>query len=180
MSEELRRNAGGSSKSTGSKTRAAVLDLPDQPSATPSATAFREALQETKRHSNAEIQRLSDRVKWLEAVLDAIPFPIHAIDLDMKWAFLNKAFERLMLDNKCISSRTEAVGQPCSTAKANICNTEKCGIRQLVKTGVAVSHFDWHGTDCKQDTAKIISSDGKHIGWVELVQDLKTTARVKN
>ncbi len=122
----------------------------------------------------------SDRVHWLEAVLDAIPFPIHAIDLDMKWAFLNTAFEKLMLDNKRIGNRAEAVGLPCSTASANICNTEKCGIRQLVKTGLSVSHFDWHGTDCKQDTAKILSPDGKHLGWVELVQDLTSTVRLKD
>ncbi len=171
MSQEIRRNAGSGSKNNGRNTTTAVLDLPDD-------SNMRRAAQGAS--ASSEIARLSDRVHWLEAVLDAIPFPIHAIDLDMKWAFLNTAFEKLMLDNKSIGNRAEAVGLPCSTASADICNTEKCGIRQLVKTGLSVSHFDWHGTDCKQDTAKILSADGKHIGWVELVQDLTSTVRVKD
>jgi methyl-accepting chemotaxis protein len=181
MSDKERVHAGNGASGNGKHAGSAVLDLPE-PTSSPRQSRMVSRVgrpAQSDAHS-ADVQQLRERVSWLEAVLDAIPFPVHAIDLDMNWTYLNTAFEKLMLSNKCITSRSQAVGLPCSTATANICNTDKCGIRQLVNTGISVSHFDWHGTDCKQDTAKIVSADGKHIGWVELVQDLTTTVRVKN
>lgn len=125
------------------------------------------------------IEAASDKVDWFKAILDAVPFPIHVIDMDMNWVYLNKAFEKLMVEQKYIRTRTDAVGMPCSTAKANICNTEGCGIRQLMKKGIPESYFDWHGSDCKQDTSKIMNHKGEHVGWVEVVQDLTSIIRVK-
>lgn len=125
------------------------------------------------------VEAASDKVDWFKAILDAVPFPIHVIDMDMNWVYLNKAFEKLMVDQKYIRTRADAVGMPCSTAKANICNTEGCGIRQLMKKGIPESYFDWHGADCKQDTSKIMNHKGEHVGWVEVVQDLTSIIRVK-
>jgi len=129
---------------------------------------------------NQILEAVADKFEWYVAILDAVPFPIHVIDMDMKWVFLNKAFEKLMKDQKFIRTRADAVGLPCSTATANICNTEGCGIRQLTQKGISESFFDWHGTDCKQDTSKIMNHKGEHLGWVEVVQDLTAILRVKD
>ena len=129
--------------------------------------------------ANKILDAVAEKSDWYVAILDAVPFPIHVIDMKMNWVFLNKAFEKLMVNQKFISKRTDAVGMPCSTAQANICKTENCGIRQLMDKNIPQSFFDWHGADCKQDTSKIVNHKGELVGWVEVVQDLTGILRVK-
>ncbi|MFO0585048.1 MAG: methyl-accepting chemotaxis protein [Anaeromyxobacter sp.] len=121
----------------------------------------------------------ADRAAWYEAILDAVPFPIHVTDDDMKWTFMNKSFEKLMIQEKRVVNRRQAVGMACSNASANICNTEKCGIAQL-KQGKTESYFDWCGMHCKQDTAPLLDRNGKRIGFVETVTDLTALIRTRN
>jgi methyl-accepting chemotaxis protein len=128
---------------------------------------------------NETLDTVVDKVNWYESILDAVPFPIHVIDSNMKWVFLNKAFEKLMVDRRYVRDRKEAVGLPCSTANANICNTEKCGIMQL-KKGTTESFFDWDDLRCKQDTSKLVDIKGRHIGFVEVVTDLSATLSTKD
>jgi methyl-accepting chemotaxis protein len=125
------------------------------------------------------LEASADKADWYVAILDAVPFPIHVIDTDMKWVFLNKAFEKLMVEQKFIATRADACGKACSTAAANICNTDGCGIRRLMDKGLTDSYFDWHGADCKQDTSKILNHKGEHVGYVEVVQDLTGILRAK-
>src|SRR6185369_12290056 len=88
----------------------------------------------------------------------------------------NTAFEKLMVDTGIVPNRKAAVGKPCSSAAANICNSDKCGIRQLQR-GVGESFFDWHGSQCKQDTSYLINKNGEKIGYVEVVTDLTPILR---
>jgi methyl-accepting chemotaxis protein len=125
---------------------------------------------------NATLDTVVDKVVWYEAIIDAVPFPIHVIDMDMNWTMLNKAFEKLMIESGAVPDRRAAVGKPCSSAAANICNTEKCGIRQLQR-GVGESFFDWHGAQCKQDTSYLLNKNGEKIGYVEVVTDLTPILR---
>lgn len=117
------------------------------------------------------IKRLADDGDYYKAILDGIPFPVHATDREMKWTFINKAFEDLLVTNGKITDRERSYGMACSNAGANICNTENCGIKQLEK-GVHESYFDWLGKKCKQDTAAIIGKNGEKLGYVEIVTDL--------
>ncbi|SFM61233.1 methyl-accepting chemotaxis protein [Methanolobus profundi] len=126
---------------------------------------------------NRTLDTVVDKTDWYEAIIDAVPFPIHVIDNDMNWVFLNKAFEALMVDQGVVNERTQAKGMPCSSANANICNKEGCGIKQLQK-GVSESYFDWCGLRCKQDTAFLKNRKGEKIGYVETVTDL--TAILEN
>ncbi|MFT3913197.1 MAG: methyl-accepting chemotaxis protein [Anaeromyxobacteraceae bacterium] len=121
----------------------------------------------------------ADRAAWYEAILDAVPFPIHVTDDDMKWTFMNRSFEKLMIQEKRVVDRRQAVGMACSNASANICNTDKCGIAQL-KQGKAESYFDWCGMHCKQDTAPLLDRNGKRVGFVETVTDLTALIRTRN
>ena len=128
---------------------------------------------------NRTLDVVVDKLSWYQAIVDAVPFPIHVIDQNMKWVFLNKAFEKLMVDQHYVRDRQDAVGRPCSTANANICNTEKCGIEQL-KRGTPESFFDWCGMSCKQDTSHLVNIKGQNVGFVEVVQDLSATLDVKD
>jgi methyl-accepting chemotaxis protein len=129
---------------------------------------------------NTTVDTLADKLDWYLAIVDAVPFPIHVTDMNMKWTFMNKAFEKLMVDQGYVANRDAAVGRDCCTAQANICNTEKCGIKQLRK-GVPESYFDWvGGSKCKQDTSKMVNSKGENIGYVEVVQDLTSIIGVKD
>ena len=128
---------------------------------------------------NATLAAAEDKSFWYESILDAVPFPIHVIDNDMKWTFLNRAFEKLMTDLGFVKDRKDAVGRQCSTAAANICKTKNCGIKQL-QQGSAESYFDWHGQDCKQDTAYVLNRKGEKVGYVETVSDLTSILRAKN
>ena len=128
---------------------------------------------------NRTLDVVVDKLAWYQSILDAVPFPIHVIDADMKWIFLNKAFEKLMVDGRVIRDRQDGVGRPCSTAGASICNTEKCGIMQL-KKGVRESFFDWGELRCKQDTSNLVNIKGQHIGFVEVVTDLSAVLSTKD
>ncbi|HEX4308611.1 MAG TPA: methyl-accepting chemotaxis protein [Acidobacteriaceae bacterium] len=128
---------------------------------------------------NRTLDVVVDKMAWYQAILDAVPFPIHVIDTNMKWVFLNKAFEKLMVDRRYVRDRKDAVGRPCSTAAANICNSEKCGIMQLRK-GVGESFFDWGELRCKQDTSNLVNIQGQHVGYVEVVTDLSAVLSTKD
>ncbi|MEA5114773.1 MAG: MCP four helix bundle domain-containing protein, partial [Geobacteraceae bacterium] len=99
---------------------------------------------------NKTLDTVVDKCAWYEAIIDAVPYPIHVTDMDMNWTFLNKPFEKLLVEAGQINDRDSALGMGCCNAAANICNTDGCGIKQLNK-GVPESFFDWHGSKCKQD-----------------------------
>jgi len=128
---------------------------------------------------NKTLDTVVEKNIWYEAIIDAVPFPIHVTDMEMNWTFLNKPFEKLLVEAGQIKDRDSALGLPCSNAAANICNNEGCGIRQLNK-GVAESFFDWHGSKCKQDTSYLLNKRGEKIGYVEVVQDLTAMISVKD
>jgi len=128
---------------------------------------------------NKTLDTVVEKNVWYEAIIDAVPFPIHVTDMDMNWTFLNKPFEKLLMEAGQIKDRDSALGLPCSNAAANICNNEGCGIRQLNK-GVTESYFDWHGSKCKQDTSYLLNKQGEKIGYVEVVQDLTAMISAKD
>jgi methyl-accepting chemotaxis protein len=130
--------------------------------------------------ANEVIDLVEEKVDWYEGVLDAIPFPVHVIDNDMNWVFLNKPFADLMIANGVVKSREAATGMPCCSANANICNTEGCGIRRLVDKGLTDSYFEWVGRNNKQDTAYLMNKQGERVGYVEIVTDLTSIISVSN
>jgi methyl-accepting chemotaxis protein len=128
---------------------------------------------------NQTLDLIVNKIGWYQSIIDAVPFPIHVIDMNMKWVLLNQAFEKLMVGRGYVRDRADAIGRPCSTANASICNTEKCGIAQL-KKGVGESFFDWDDLRCKQDTSNMISVKGQQVGYVEVVTDLSAILSMKD
>ncbi|AKN31125.1 chemotaxis protein [Clostridium carboxidivorans P7] len=128
---------------------------------------------------NGTLDTVIDKVVWYEAIIDAIPFPIHVTDNDMKWTYMNKSFEKLMIEQGVIRERNSGYGLACSHAGANICNTENCGIKQLLR-GKAESFFDWCGMNNKQDTSYLKNKKGENVGYVEVVTDLTPIIKVSD
>ncbi|MEA4806938.1 methyl-accepting chemotaxis protein [Acetobacterium wieringae] len=144
------------------------------------ADAFKGGFKEIVEGVNATLDTVVDKMVWYEAIVDAIPFPLHVTDNDMKWTFMNKPFEELMIANNVITDRTSACGMDCYNANADICRTEGCGIRRLVDQGLNDSYFEWVGRSNKQDTAYLKNKKGENIGFVEIVTDLTPIIRVSD
>jgi methyl-accepting chemotaxis protein len=128
---------------------------------------------------NRTLDVIVDKTVWYESIIDAVPFPIHVTDENMKWTYMNKPFEKLMIEQGVVKDRTSGYGMACSNAGANICNTPNCGIKQLLK-GNNQSFFDWCGMSCKQDTAYLKNIKGENTGFVEVVTDLTSIIRVND
>lgn len=124
-----------------------------------------------------KISELTHTKNLLKSVIDAVPFPIHVTDNNMKWTLMNKDFEQTLIRMGAIKDRESSYGKPCSNAGASICNTEKCGIRQL-QQGVGESYFEWGEKSCKQNTAYLVDESGARVGYVETVEDLTSIIRV--
>jgi methyl-accepting chemotaxis protein len=144
------------------------------------AAAFAGGFAEIIEGVNATLDTVVDKMIWYEAIIDAVPFPVHVTDNDMKWAFMNKAFEAVMIHNKVITDRQSAIGKECWHADADICRTERCGIRQLLDKGIKESYFEWDGRNNKQDTTFLKNASGEQVGFVEIVTDLTPIIRVSN
>lgn len=129
---------------------------------------------------NQTLDTVVDKMFWYEAIIDGIPFPVHVTDNDLKWTFMNHAFEALMIDNGVIKDRSSACGMDCFNAGASICQTQGCGIRQLVDCGQTESYFEWVGRSNKQATAYLKNKNGENIGFIEVVTDLTPMIRVSD
>ncbi len=127
---------------------------------------------------NGTLDTVVDKAVWYEAIIDAIPFPVHVTDMDMKWTYMNKAFEKVMIEQGVIKDRDACYGMDCHNANANICGTEDCGIRRLVDKGIGETFFEWAGKSNKQDTAYLKDRHGVNVGFVEVVTDLTQIMRV--
>ncbi|KNZ40341.1 methyl-accepting chemotaxis protein [Acetobacterium bakii] len=142
------------------------------------ANRFNGGYKEIVEGFNATLDTVVDKMVWYEAIIDAVPFPIHVTDNDMKWTFMNKPFEDNMIAGNVIKDRDSARGMDCYNAGADICRTEGCGIRRLVDQGLADSFFEWCGKSNKQDTAYLKNAKGENVGFVEVVTDLTSMIRV--
>lgn len=129
---------------------------------------------------NQTLDTVVDNMFWYEAIIDGIPFPIHVTDNEMKWTFMNRAFEAQMIANGTINDRVSACGMDCHKAGNSICQTEECGIKRLVDQGQADSYFERDGRNNKQETAFLKNKKGENIGFVEIVTDLTPIIRVSN
>nr|WP_320026420.1 methyl-accepting chemotaxis protein [uncultured Acetobacterium sp.] len=144
------------------------------------AAAFNGGYKEVVEGVNATLDTVVDKMVWYEAIIDAVPFPIHVTDNNMKWTFMNKPFEKNMIDGNVIKDRDSACGMDCYNAGADICRTEGCGIRRLVDQGLTESFFEWCGKSNKQDTSYLKNAKGENVGFVEVVTDLTSMIRVSD
>lgn len=126
-----------------------------------------------------KIGELENRITWLEGTLDAVPQPVTVTDLDMRWVYINKVTEGLLR-----RTREQVRGRHCSEWKADICNTEKCGIRSLrdgrPQTTYMQAMPDGSQRCMQVDTSYIVDRSGQRIGHIEVVTDIHAKYEVEN
>lgn len=111
---------------------------------------------------------------FLEGSLDALEMPVTTTDLNMKWVFINKVTETLLAQHNL--DKKSVIGKHCSNWKADICETENCGIKCL-RNGKPRTHYNQAMPDkssifMQVDTHYIKDDGGRNIGHVELVTNV--------
>jgi hypothetical protein len=118
---------------------------------------------------------------YLEGSLDAVQLPITTTDINMKWVFINKVTEGLLKNHNL--DKKNVVGKHCSSWKADICNTDKCGINSLrqgkPRTFYNQEYADRSSTHMQVDTAYILDDEGNKIGHIEIVTNVDAANRIQ-
>lgn len=113
---------------------------------------------------------------YLEGSLDALEFPVTTTDLKMKWVFINKVTETLLAQHNL--DKKSVIGMHCSNWKADICETENCGVHCLrsgkPRTYYTQEYDNAPSTFMQVDTHYIEDDWGKRIGHVELVTNIES------
>lgn len=123
---------------------------------------------------NGTLDTVVDKIHWYESLLDSIPNPITANDLDTNWTFVNKAAaESIGL------VREEAIGKHCSYWNVGICNTEHCAIAKLRNEGNPHTRFEKDEHDYDVLTSDLQDRKGEKVGYVELIRDVTKERRTK-
>jgi len=128
---------------------------------------------------NHKQQRL---IFFLEGSLDALEMPITTTDMDMKWVFINKVTETLLAQHNL--NKRSVIGKHCSNWKADICETENCGISCL-RNGKPRTHYSQAVPDqpsiyMQVDTHYITDDSGRKIGHVEIVTNVDALKQLKD
>ena len=122
------------------------------------------------------------RLFFLEGSLDALELPITTTDINMKWVFINKLTEQLLAQHNL--DKRSVIGKHCSNWKADICETENCGI-QCLRSGKPRTHYnqeypDAPSTYMQVDTSYIHDDSGRRIGHVEVVTNVDSVKQLSD
>ncbi|MCL1794742.1 MAG: bacteriohemerythrin [Oscillospiraceae bacterium] len=103
---------------------------------------------------------------YYKSILDSIPFLVSVQDKEMKWTFINSAFEEFIG-----KKREDLIGLSCSDSAVGICGTENCAIA-CAKRGVKQTRFV-HGGVSYQVEVKVLSNLQNEItGYIEIIQNI--------
>lgn len=118
---------------------------------------------------NQAMKQANDKIERYEAILDAIPFGLQAMDQDMNWIYLNKSMEDVcVLKGLCTDGRESVYGMACSSGNSKVCNTEECGIKRLEEKGLTNVIFDAYGKYFDLNTVHVKNMLGEKIGYLEI------------
>ncbi|HNW55706.1 MAG TPA: methyl-accepting chemotaxis protein, partial [bacterium] len=124
---------------------------------------------------NKIIEKIVEKIYLYESILDSVSLPISVTNIRGEWIFFNKATEKVIGKN-----RRELKGKSCDNWGADICKTEKCGIKML-QVGKTTSWFKQPGDDkdYQVDTSYLKNQAGEQVGHIEIIQDITAANRVK-
>lgn len=113
---------------------------------------------------------------WYEAILDTIPYPLHVMDKDMKWVFINRMLEKKLQAPGIIKDRESAYGTKCCEFNIEICNsnecTDACGMYRLISKRITEMQFEFAGSYNQKYSNYVKNDKGENVGFVELSSDL--------
>jgi methyl-accepting chemotaxis protein len=125
---------------------------------------------------NAVIDHAVKKMHWYENILDTIPYPLHVMDKEMKWLFINKMLEQKLQVPGIIKDRESAYGTKCCEFGIEICNskecTDACGMYRLISKGTTEMQFEFAGTYNQKYSNYVKNDQGENVGFVELSSDL--------
>jgi len=119
-----------------------------------------------------EKKKFEGLAHWYESILDAIPFPISVTDTDMNWSFVNAT-----LEDTLGLKRKSAIGKHCGTWGFDHCNTDECSIARA-KRGLSQTYFKKKETSYQATVAALNDINGKHVGFLVLLQDITALERM--
>ena len=115
---------------------------------------------------NTILVERQEMAHWYKTILDAIPFFVSVQDKDMKWTFINSAFEEFL--NK---KREDVIGLPCCDLDIGICNTDDCAITR-VKRNQKQTRFVHEGASYLVDTTILRDLHNDISGFIEIIQNI--------
>ena len=127
---------------------------------------------------NQMVERFQAKIEFYESILDALPFAVHVMDNDMNWMYMNQALETALSSIGAITNRACSYGMACSHANNPVCQTNECGIRQLVDHGINESYFVLADQHVRLEISYLKNKAGKRIGFVEVCTDITAIASV--
>ncbi len=121
------------------------------------------------------VVNLKNQSDWYQAILNCIPSPLAAMDTNRNFTFVNSA-----VSNMIGKSPSELIGQPCYTWGASICRTENCAI-ECCERNISDVDFEQPGLGhFKAMAARLLTPEGKHIGYVDMVFDRNKEVKLIN
>ncbi len=112
------------------------------------------------------VQNLKEQAYWYEAILNCVPSPLAAMDVNRNFTFVNSGVCKMIGKNA-----EELLGLPCYNWGASICRTKDCAI-ECCERGISDVNFEQPGVGhCKAMAARLVDPNGKHIGYVDMVFD---------
>ncbi len=118
---------------------------------------------------------LKEQSDWYQAILNCIPSPLAAMDVNRNFTFVNSGVCKM-------TGKTpeELIGQPCHIWGASICRTNNCAI-ECCERGVKDINFEQPGLGYfKAMAARILDPSGKHVGYVDMVFDRNQEVKLLN
>ncbi len=120
-------------------------------------------------------QKLKDKTDWYEAILNCVPSPLAAMDVDRNFTFVNSG-----VCNMLGKKPEELIGLPCYNWGASICRTENCAIESCER-GINNVNFEQPGLGhFKAMAARLLTPEGKHVGYVDMVFDRNQEVQLLN
>ncbi len=121
------------------------------------------------------VAKLKEQSSWYEAILNCIPSPLAAMDVNKNFTFVNSGVCN-MLNKK----PEELIGLPCYNWGASICRTENCAIDSCER-GIDSINFEQPGLGhFRAMAARLYDGEGKHIGYVDMVFDRNQEVELLN
>ncbi len=121
------------------------------------------------------VEKLKEQANWYESILNCIPSPLAAMDINRNFMFVNSG-----VCNMLGKKPQDLLGLPCYNWGASICRTENCAIDSCER-GIKDVNFEQPGLGhFKAMAARLYDTKGDHVGYVDMVFDRNQEVQLLN